>query len=260
MTSTELLLGGFVFATSFVSTLFGAVLGVGAVLIIVPVLYFVAPLLGFTLDFREISNLTTFSVVAATLRSITIYRGVGLIRGDVTRPLVIPGFLCAALGSFVAGHVSAGVIQVFFASASLVGAIIALLPYPKHLDDSERDLNVRPVLYASCASVVGFVGGLAGAGGGFVLIPLLLNILRLPTRIALGTAAVSGLVIATTSFLGRVAFVHIDWYLTIAIGLGAFSGSSVGTKIQLSLPTAVLRRAIVCVVAISALRMLIHVG
>lgn len=250
----------FVLAVGFVSSVFAGIVGVGAALLIAPLLYFGSPLLGVSIDFKAISNLTTFAVVVAAMRSIAIYRGVGLMRREVIAPLAIPSLVGSCVGVVVASQVSSGVIQAVFAIASIAGALIALLPYRAALDDVDRPLAVRPLLYATTAGGVGLVGGLAGAGGGFLLVPMLLNVFRLPTRIALAAAAVSGTLIAVAAFLGRIALLHIEWVTVIAIGIGAYAGASVGTRLQFRIPTVVIRRAIACVVGIAALRMLVRVG
>jgi uncharacterized membrane protein YfcA len=254
----ELPLAAFVLAVGFVSSLFAGIVGVGAVLLIAPLLYFGTPLLGVAMDFKQISNLTTFAVLVAALRSILIYRGFGLVRPAVIRPLVLPSLVGAAGGVVIASQVTAHVIQLVFAASSIVGALIALLPYQRALDNADRELHVNPPAYAVAAGGVGLVGGLAGAGGGFLMLPLLLSIFHLPTRLALAAAAVSGTIIAITAFAGRIALIHLDWLLVLAIGIGAYAGADIGTRFQQQVPTLVIRRAIAVVVGLSALRMLVR--
>jgi uncharacterized membrane protein YfcA len=239
------------------AALFAGVVGIGAVLLIAPLLFFGGPLFfGTPIDFKAISNLTTFAVVIAAMRGIFIYRSFGLLRRELLVPMGVPAFIFAAIGVVLASYARPQAIQVVFAIASLAGAAFLLIPYQRELDDARRDVPKNPVLYATAASVVGFVGGFAGAGGGFLLIPTLMGLFRLPTRIALGTASFTGLVIAVTAFAGRIALLHVDWLLVAAIGIGSLLGTEVGTRFQQRVPTLILRRAVVCVVGISAFRLL----
>lgn len=251
----------YVAVVGFCAAGFAGVVGVGAVLLIAPLLYFGVPLLFHTtMDFKTISDLTTFAVVIAALRMIFIYRGFGLIRREIITPMAIPAFIFATVGVLLTHFATGNEIRILFAVASLVGAAFLLLPYEAALDDAARKVSPNPVLLALTTSVVGFVGGFAGAGGGFLLIPMLMGLFRLPTRIALGTASFTGLIIAVVAFAGRIAIEHLDWALILAIGLGSYAGAELGTKFQQKIPTLILRRAVIGVVAISAFRMLFRAG
>lgn len=83
---------------------------------------------------------------------------------------------------------------------------------------------------------VGFVTGLIGAGGGFLIIPALVNLLRLDIKKAIGTSL---FIIALNSLFGfgvSVSHSVIDWNLILKIlGLaisGVFIGSWLSTKID----------------------------
>lgn len=150
------------------AALFAGIVGVGAVLLIAPLLFFGGPLFfGTSIDFKEISNLTTFAVVIAAMRGIFIYHSFGLLRREVIGPMGVPAFAFAAIGVVLASYAPAQAIQYVFAIASLAGAAFLLLPYRRELDDAKREMRRNPVPYATAASIVGFVGGFAGAGGGF---------------------------------------------------------------------------------------------
>jgi uncharacterized membrane protein YfcA len=251
----------YVVVVGFGASLFAGIVGVGAVLLIAPLLYFGLPILFHqTMDFKTISDLTTFAVVIAALRMIFIYRGFGLIRREIITPMAIPAFIFATAGVLLTHFATGNEIRILFAISSLVGAGFLLLPYQAALDDASREVHPNPYFLALTTAVVGFVGGFAGAGGGFLLIPTLMGLFRLPTRLALGTAAFSGLIIAVVAFAGRIALEHLDWVLVAAIGIGSYLGAELGTRYQQKVPTLILRRAVIGVVAISAVRMLFRTG
>ena len=251
----------YVAGVGFVACLFSGIVGVGAVMLIAPLLFFGAPLFfGVALDFREISNLTTIAVVIAALRAIFIYRGYGLLRREIIGPMGIPAFVFAAAGTYLASVANPWWIQLVFAISSLTGAAFMLIPYHRALDDTTRTIASRPFAYAFCAATIAFIGGFAGAGGGFLLIPTLMGVFRFPTRVALGTAAFTGLIVALVAFVGRIALVHIDWWLVGAIALGAYIGAGIGTHYQQRVPTLILRRAVIAVIVIAAGRLLFRTG
>lgn len=93
---------------------------------------------------------------------------------------------------------------------------------------------------------VGVVSGMFGAGGGFLIVPVLSIILRIPVELAVGAGACQGLGTATTALLARRAgLAQLRLPLTIAGGLfmGVYSGAaalrSAGTSAVLVVPWSV---------------------
>lgn len=88
--------------------------------------------------------------------------------------------------------------------------------------------------------LVGFVTGVVGAGGGFLIIPVLVNFFHLSIRRAVATSL---LIIAINSFFGLMGdlekFRDFDWYLLLGYTLftigGIFAGFSLSKKISSSL-------------------------
>lgn len=84
--------------------------------------------------------------------------------------------------------------------------------------------------------LVGSVTGLVGAGGGFLIIPALVNLLRLEMKIAIGTSL---LIIALNSLFGftiSATHISVDWIflfkiLALAI-IGVLIGSFISQKID----------------------------
>lgn len=84
--------------------------------------------------------------------------------------------------------------------------------------------------------LVGFVTGLIGAGGGFLIIPALVNLLRLEFKKAIGTSLI---IIASNSLFGffvSLSHLTIDWIFLLKILvlsiIGVFIGSFISKKIH----------------------------
>jgi len=80
--------------------------------------------------------------------------------------------------------------------------------------------------------VVGLVTGLIGAGGGFLIIPALVNLLRLPMKTAIGTSLV---IIAVNSLMGfsfSLGHYPIDWEFLLTVSLIAIVGIFIGTYLS----------------------------
>ncbi len=96
---------------------------------------------------------------------------------------------------------------------------------------------------AICGIMIGTLTGLVGAGGGFLIIPALVLLARLPMRTAVGTSL---FIIAIKSLLGFVGdYTHIDvnWSFLLSFTLLAVIGIAVGTHLSPRVSNANLKRS-----------------
>ena len=80
--------------------------------------------------------------------------------------------------------------------------------------------------------VIGFMGGMLGIGGGVFVVPLLIYVLKVPTKTA---AATSIFIVCFSSFSGFVTHAmntHIDWGPVLLLALASFSGGQIGSRIM----------------------------
>jgi len=127
-------------------------------------------------------------------------------------------------------------IMVFFALIMLAASYSMI--FAKKCVDCEEDEPVAfnfPMI-ALEGSVVGVITGIVGAGGGFLIIPALVLLAKLPMKMAVGTSL---LIIAAKSligFLGDLSTQTIDWQLLLIFTalsiVGIFIGSALSKKIN----------------------------
>ncbi|MCS5489341.1 sulfite exporter TauE/SafE family protein [Algoriphagus limi] len=128
-------------------------------------------------------------------------------------------------------------IMVFFAIIMLAASYSMIKGKKKGSEEEgEGEVKFNIPMIALEGSVVGVITGIVGAGGGFLIIPALVLLARLPMKLAVGTSL---LIIAAKSligFLGDLGNQTIDWkMLLIFTGLsvvGIFIGSTLSKKIN----------------------------
>jgi uncharacterized membrane protein YfcA len=95
-----------------------------------------------------------------------------------------------------------------------------------------ESLDLRTVLRVLAAgTAVGLLTGLFGVGGGFVIVPALVLVLRLPMPQAIGTSL---LVIALNSAVGlasRVTTTTIEWTVILPFTAAAIAGVLAGARV-----------------------------
>jgi uncharacterized membrane protein YfcA len=126
-------------------------------------------------------------------------------------------------------------IMVFFA-VIMLAASYSMIKGKKGRDAVEGEVKFNFPMIALEGLVVGVITGIVGAGGGFLIIPALVLLAKLPMKLAVGTSL---LIIAAKSligFLGDVSTQTIDWQLLLIFTslsiVGIFIGSALSKKIN----------------------------
>jgi uncharacterized membrane protein YfcA len=126
------------------------------------------------------------------------------------------------LGAFVGGIASKWVSEWFllllFGVVTLVAGAVMFLPGPSAETEQTptQDLAV-PILSLGAISLsVGLVVGLLGAGN-FLFVPLLIYVLKIPTRITIGSALVIHVLNGFAGFIGKLITGQVPFAMTIAV-------------------------------------------
>jgi hypothetical protein len=117
----------------------------------------------------------------------------------------------------------------------MVAASYSMIRKTKPTDSTgERKFNY-PMIFVE-GTVVGMLTGLVGAGGGFLIIPALVVLSKLPMKMAVGTSLVIIAAKSLIGFIGDVQNQAIDWTFLLGFsalaGIGIFIGSKLSEKIE----------------------------
>jgi uncharacterized membrane protein YfcA len=103
------------------------------------------------------------------------------------------------------------------------------LPLRVRFKRSKLYISVLPVL--AIGLVIGFLGALLGIGGGFILVPALVYILRVPGNVVIGTSLLQVVAImVATLFLQAVQSQSVDILLAFCLMVGGTIGAQFGAS------------------------------
>lgn len=91
--------------------------------------------------------------------------------------------------------------------------------------------------------LIGFLTGLVGAGGGFLIIPALVFLTGLPFKTAVGTSLFVIAINSLTGFAGDVLLYEMDWNFLLTITALAIGGILIGNVISRRIAALYLRKA-----------------
>ena len=103
----------------------------------------------------------------------------------------------------------------------------------------------------------GFVGGFFGVGGGIVLVPLILWVLKTERHRAHATSLAAIIVIAISGMAGFAVEGQVDWVVGAGLAIGGVLGAGYGANLMDRLSPATLRHVFAAVLIIAGLRMVI---
>lgn len=103
------------------------------------------------------------------------------------------------------------------------------LPWRVRFKKSRLYISVIPVLVLGLG--IGFVGSLLGIGGGFILVPALVYILRMPGNMVIGTSLLQVVaMMAATTILHAVSSQSVDILLAFCLMVGGTIGAQFGAS------------------------------
>jgi uncharacterized membrane protein YfcA len=156
--------------------------------------------------------------------------------------------ILAMVGAFVGAKLSvflSGAAQLVLLAAVMVAAAVAML-WTRRGDRRERREETSPArwpLLAPVAVAVGVLTGLVGVGGGFLIVPALVLLARVPMRQAVGTSLLVIALNSAAGFGGYIGTIDIDWAFLARFTAATIAGALVGAAMASRVPVTALRRA-----------------
>ncbi len=87
----------------------------------------------------------------------------------------------------------------------------------------------------------GAVSGYVGVGGGFIMVPLFMQVLGTPLRLTSGTSLVAVTILAVPAAVMQAVLGNIDWLAGILVSIGTIPGAALGSKLITRVPEFALR-------------------
>jgi len=240
----------------FVGSFVSGFLGVGGAIVMIPLVYYVPPLFGVgSLDIRHVAGVTMTQVLAASVigalthgRSAMVHRRLALTGGTA---MALGSLLGAVMSSRVSGH---AILAIFALMTTM--ALPLMFVSPTRIDESALRSNVPfdaagAVIYPGA---IGLASGLVGAGGAFLLVPVLIALLRIPVRLSIGTSLAMTAVSASMGFLGKALTAQVPLWPALAVVVGSLLGAPLGARTSRRAPVNVLRAMLASLIGLVAIR------
>lgn len=229
-------------------------LGIGGGIIMLPLLTTVPQLVGVPVALRSAVGITMLLSLTGSMSGILIHRKYRALDLSLAVAIGGSGAVGSLGGAVFSRMMSERLIAILFTLMALTSLFLLLLPEPTCPEIEESPSPKRYPASLLLGGGVGFLAGIIGQGGAFIILPLMIHVLKVPVRTAIGTTTGVAFFSALGGFLGKWGTGQVPLPWGIAVSFGALLGGQVGSMLSHRIPTATLRRILFVLVAFSAVR------
>ncbi|WP_306120019.1 MULTISPECIES: sulfite exporter TauE/SafE family protein [unclassified Roseitalea] len=128
------------------------------------------------------------------------------------------------------------------------------LPFKMRFKASRLYVSVIPVL--GLGAIIGMLAAIMGVGGGFIMVPAMIYLLKVPTNVVIGTSLFQIIFVAAfTTVVQAVANQTVDVVLALLLMIGGVAGAQYGARAGQRLRGEQLRAMLAILVLLVALRL-----
>lgn len=243
------------FGIGFAGSLISGMVGIGGSIIKYPMLLYIPPALGFVaFSAQEVSAISAVQVFFATLAGMFAFRKGGFIN----KSLVLNMGIAIVIGSFVGGYGSQflpnSAINITYAILALIAAVMMLFPKKAIEDADYTKISFNKTAAASFAVIIGVVSGIVGAAGAFITIPIMLVILKIPTRVAIASSLAITFISSIGASVGKLMGGHMLFIPSLVMVIASLIAAPIGAMISKKLNVKMLQWILIALILATVLK------
>lgn len=249
-----------IFFIGFVGSFISGMVGIGGSIIKYPMLLYLPPLFGLAaFSAHEVSGISAVQVFFATIGGVWAYRK----SGYLNKSLILYMGASILVGSFVGGYgsklMSEGTINVVYGVLAALAAIMMFVP-KKGIDDIPLDqVTFNKEVAAALAFLIGVGSGIVGAAGAFLLVPVMLVVLKIPTRMTIATSLAITFISSIGSTFGKIATGQVDYIPALIMVVASLLASPLGAKAGQKMNTKVLQVILAVLILATAVKIWVDI-
>jgi uncharacterized membrane protein YfcA len=234
-----LLIGIIAFAAAVTSGL----LGLGGAVLLIPAYLYTPALFGIApLGIKSISGMTSVQVLASALLGMWTHKRHHSVDSQLALRMGLPITAASFVGAMASTLADPDFIVGVFASLAILSALL-IVSMPA-AEDTETTPGYSLSLAVAIASSVGFFGGIVGAPGAFLLSPLMMVVLKIPTRVTIGTTLGIVVLSALAASAGKLFTGQVPPLETAVAVAASLPGVLLGSRWSYRCSPRLLRRAL----------------
>lgn len=239
----------------FVGSFLSGMLGIGGAIINFPILLYVPALLGFSsFSAHEVAGIVAVQVFFSTLSGAWYYRKSEYVNKALVLSMGSSILIGSYIGSYGSKLISEAQINILYAVLATIAAIMMFVPR-KGLDDvSLQKVTFNRWIAVISSFIVGSVSGIVGAGGAFILVPIMLVVLKVPTRMTIASSLVITFISSIGATTGKLMTGQIVWIPTAIMVIASILASPLGAKMSKKVSAKMLQGILAALILATSLK------
>lgn len=147
-------------------------------------------------------------------------------------PLIISSAIAAPAGSYFNVRIDLKPFMIIMAIVLALAGCRMLISPAGSVEPGTMKPFKKIISGIIIGGLIGSMSGLLGIGGGVFVVPLLIYVLKTPTKIAAASSTFIVCFSSLTGFLGYVSMAEINWMFILPAAVAAFAGGQAGARIM----------------------------
>lgn len=238
------------FAIGFIGSFLSGMLGVGGSIIKYPMLLYIPPLFGLvSFTAHEVSGISAVQVLFASIAGVWAYRKGGYLHKELIIYMGGAILVGSLIGSYGSSYLSELAVNVTYGLLAAIAAVMMFIP-KKLVDDMPlNEVTFNKPLALILAFIVGIASGIVGAAGGFLLVPIMLTVLHIPTRMTIATSLAVTFISSIGGSVGKLVTGQVDYWPAIIMIVASLLAAPLGAKAGKNMNTQILQVILALLIA-----------
>lgn len=244
-----------IFALGFIGSFLSGMLGVGGSIIKYPMLLYIPPMFGLVaFTAHEVSGISAVQVLFASIAGVWAYRKGGYLNKQLIIYMGGSILIGSLIGSYGSSSLSEETVNIIYGTLALIAAVMMFIPN-KQVDARTMDeVKFNKPLAAGLALIVGIGSGIVGAAGGFLLVPIMLTVLHIPTRMTIATSLAVTFISSIGGSFGKMMTGQVDYLPAVIMIIASLLAAPLGAKVGKKMNTRILQVVLALMIAGTAIK------
>lgn len=235
----------------FIGSFISGLVGIGGSIIKYPMLLYIPPALGLVAyTAHEVSGISAVQVFFATISGVWALRKDNLINFKLVSYMGVAIIIGSFAGGYGGTFFAADTINLVYGILATIAAVMMFVPN-KGIDDIPIEkVQFNRTIAVIAALIVGVASGIVGAAGAFILVPIMLLVLKIPTRMTIASSLAITFISSIGSTVGKVMAGDVLLWPSVIMVIASVLAAPIGARLSRRMNTKILQ-AILAVLILS---------